>query len=116
MTESYMTKADDNVFLDLGFSTYEAESLRIRSDLMLVLRNLIRSQDWTTEQAANYLNTSEDQIQSLMQGAVERFYVKSLIAMLPRAVMQIQRQDLYDVRQAPPEPVDRVVSNQLVYR
>lgn len=114
MIESHIMQADDNVFLDLGFSAHEAQSLRIRADLMLVLRNLIRSQNWTTGQAAYYLKTSEDQIQSLMQGAIEQFYVKSLIAMLPHAVMQIQRDDLSDVVQERPESVDRAPSKQLV--
>jgi predicted XRE-type DNA-binding protein len=90
MIKSKITQADDNVFLALGFSVEEAENLRIRADLMIVLRNLIRAQNWTTKQAASYLRTSETQVQALMSGEIDQFQVKSLIAMLPYTVMRIR--------------------------
>ena len=39
---SKITPSSGNVFADLGFEPEEAEHLRIRSDLMIVLRKLIQ--------------------------------------------------------------------------
>jgi predicted XRE-type DNA-binding protein len=42
-----MTQSTTNVFEELGFLPEEAENLRIRSDLMISLRKLIRSNQCT---------------------------------------------------------------------
>jgi predicted XRE-type DNA-binding protein len=47
MTETMITQAADNIFLDLGFPAQEADNLLIRAKLMLALQTHIRQQSWT---------------------------------------------------------------------
>lgn len=60
-----MTQTSQNIFEELGFSVEESENLRIRSDLMISLRKLIRSplaqaKLWSLEEAAMRLKTTND--------------------------------------------------------
>ncbi len=61
-----MTQSNSNVFEDLGFLTEEAENLCIRSDLMISLRKLIRSRQWSLQTASENLKTTIDCVESLM--------------------------------------------------
>jgi len=49
---SNITPSSGNVFADLGFGPEEAEHLRIRSDLMIALRQLIEDRRLTQAEAA----------------------------------------------------------------
>ena len=85
-----MMTTNHNVFEDLGFPPNEAENLRIRSDLMISLRKLIRSKEWTIETAASHLKTTIDCVEGLMDGDIDRFQVEQLITMLTYAGMKVQ--------------------------
>jgi predicted XRE-type DNA-binding protein len=63
-----MTQSKQNIFEDLGFSAEESENLRIRSDLMISLRKLIRSNQWSLEEAALKLKTPIDCVERLISG------------------------------------------------
>jgi predicted XRE-type DNA-binding protein len=43
-----------NVFEDLGFSPEEALNLKVRTDLMLDLRDYIQEHGWTQKEAADF--------------------------------------------------------------
>ncbi|MBE9012576.1 XRE family transcriptional regulator [Pseudanabaenaceae cyanobacterium LEGE 13415] len=90
MSEQQITQASENIFADLGFSPQEAENLRIRADLMITLRNLIETQHWTTNQAAQEFGTSRDQVEALIQGEIEQFQIESLVSMLTNAGMKVR--------------------------
>jgi predicted XRE-type DNA-binding protein len=90
MTETTLTQATDNIFLDLGFSPQEADNLLIRSKLMLALQTHIRQHNWTTSQAAQQLNQPNDQITALMQGKIGQFSVDTLIVLLNQIGMSVQ--------------------------
>lgn len=85
-----MKTINHNVFEDLGFPPNEAENLRIRSDLMISLRKLIRSRAWSTEIAATHLKTTIDCVEGLMNGDIDRFQVEQLITMLTHGGMKVQ--------------------------
>ena len=85
-----MMTTNHNVFEDLGFPPIEAENLRIRSDLMISLRRLIRSREWNLESAAINLKTTIDCVEGLMNGDIDRFQVEQLITMLTHAGMKVQ--------------------------
>ena len=85
-----MTQSNLNVFEELGFLPEEAENLRIRSDLMISLRKLIRSNQWNLETASTNLRTSIDCVESLMAGDIDRFQVEQLITMLTHGGMKVQ--------------------------
>jgi predicted XRE-type DNA-binding protein len=79
-----------NVFEELGFPTEEAENLIIRSDLMLSLRQLIRSHQWTLEQAAHQLKTTIETIEGLLEGDINQFQVEQLITLLSNGGMKVR--------------------------
>jgi predicted XRE-type DNA-binding protein len=78
-------RSSDNVFSDLGFSSGEAENLKVRSDLMIELIKLIEGQGLTQAAAAKLLGVTQPRISDLMRGKIDRFSVDSLVEMLGHA-------------------------------
>jgi predicted XRE-type DNA-binding protein len=85
-----MTQTNQNIFEELGFSAEESENLRVRSDLMISLRKLIRSNQWSLEEAALQLKTTNDCVEGLLAGDIDRFQVEPLITMLAHAGMKVR--------------------------
>jgi predicted XRE-type DNA-binding protein len=85
-----MTQSNQNIFKDLGFSIEESENLRTRSDLMISLRKLIRSNQWSLEEATLKLRTPIDSVEGLMAGDIARFQLEPLITILTRASMSVK--------------------------
>jgi predicted XRE-type DNA-binding protein len=85
-----MTQSNPNIFEDLGFSAEESENLRVRSDLMISLRKLIRSNQWSLKEAALKLKTPIDCVKGLMEGDIDQFQVEPLITMLTHAGMKVR--------------------------
>jgi predicted XRE-type DNA-binding protein len=85
-----MTPTNQNIFEDLGFSAEESENLIVRSDLMISLRKLIRSNQWSLEEAALQLKTTIDCVEELLAGKIDRFQVEPLITMLTHAGMKVR--------------------------
>ncbi|TAG87932.1 MAG: XRE family transcriptional regulator [Oscillatoriales cyanobacterium] len=90
MSEKTITQAADNIFLDLGFSSEEADNLLIRSQLILALTHQIKERGWTLDQTAQHLQQSNDRIKALTQGKIGQFSVDSLIAMLNKVGMTVK--------------------------
>lgn len=76
MSKNIITKANDNIFIDLGFSAEEADNLLIRSQLMLALLQQIKHHGWTIDQTAQHLKQSNDQIVALTQGKIGQFSIE----------------------------------------
>jgi predicted XRE-type DNA-binding protein len=74
-----------NVFKDLGFSAEEAENLKVRSDLMSALIEIIKRRDLTQAQAARMFGVSQPRVSDLKRGKIDKFSVDTLIAMLGSA-------------------------------
>ncbi len=85
-----MSQTNQNIFEDLGFSAEESENLRVRLDLMISLRKLIRSNQWSLEEAALQLKTTIDCVGGLLAGDIDRFQVEPLITMLTHAGMKVR--------------------------
>ncbi len=79
-----------NVFLDLGFSSQEAENLRIRSELIDRITTLIETQNWTLEQSVTYLDSPIETLEALHKGKIGQFSIEQLITMLTHAGMRIR--------------------------
>jgi len=60
----------------------EAQTLQIRTDLMLALQRYIDRQGWTPEQAAKAFRQTLPRMQNLMNGEISRFSVEQLIQLL----------------------------------
>ena len=85
-----VTESSGNVFLDLGFSPEEAENLRVRSTLMIYIRQAIRRKKLTQAKAARLFGVTQPRISDLMRGQIDLFSVDGLIGMLGRAGMQVE--------------------------
>jgi predicted XRE-type DNA-binding protein len=82
-------RGSGNVFLDLGFEPAEAENLKLRSQLMIELRERLGALDLTQSQAAQLLEVTQPRISDLIRGKIGRFSVDTLIAMLGKAGMTL---------------------------
>jgi len=95
-----MTRSTGNVFRDLGFSTDEAESLRVRADLLLNLQKAMAARKLKQGEAAELLGVSQPRVSDLMRGRIDLFNSETLIDMLAklgvrtRLVLQFSRRPL----------------------
>jgi predicted XRE-type DNA-binding protein len=83
MTANFDFSSGD-VFRDLGFSDRESEDLRLRSDLMIELKNQILALGSSQNQIAALLAVSQPRVSNLLQGRIDKFSLDSLVAMLER--------------------------------
>jgi len=79
-----------NIFGDLGFEPEEAENLRIRSELMIELSQLIQDRGLTQAKAATLLGVTQPRISDLTRGKIDLFSVDTLIAMLGHAGVSVR--------------------------
>jgi predicted XRE-type DNA-binding protein len=78
-----MTKKN-NVFEDLGFDKAESANLKIRAELMLVIKKYIEKNKLTQLKAANLMGVDQPRISKLLHGQIELFTIDILIQMLER--------------------------------
>jgi predicted XRE-type DNA-binding protein len=83
-------RSSGNVFRDLGFGAEEAESLRIRSELMVQIRLLIERRKLTQAAAAKLFGVTQPRISDLVRGKIGLFSIDTLVDMLSRAKMKVQ--------------------------
>jgi predicted XRE-type DNA-binding protein len=83
--DNEMTRSSGNVFEDVGFDREEAESLRIRADLMIELSELIRRKRLTQAQAAKFFGVSQPRVSDLVRGKIALFTIDMLVTLLARA-------------------------------
>jgi predicted XRE-type DNA-binding protein len=83
-------RSSGNVFSDLGFSPKEAESLRLRSELMIELDRLIKKRKLTQISAAKLFGVTQPRISDLIRGKIDLFSIDTLISMLARAGMRVE--------------------------
>ena len=84
-----MTRTEGNVFADLGFDKETAENLRIRADLMIELRDVIKHKALTQTRAAKLFGVSQPRISDLVRGKIALFTIDMLVNMLARAGKKI---------------------------
>lgn len=83
-------RSTGNVFSDLGFSREEAENLKIRTDLMIRLSELIDARGLTQAQAATLFGVSQPRVSDLVRGKIDRFSIDTLVSMLGHAGVRVQ--------------------------
>lgn len=103
--EMTITRGSGDVFADLSFSPAESRNLRIRSQMMTALRNLIEKEGLTQSDAAKRLNVSQPRVSDLTRGMISRSSLDTLVNMLSDAGLEV------DFRITPPSR--RVASNML---
>ena len=80
-----MQRSSGNVFRDLGFGPAEAANLRIRSLLMIRLRQLIKDRHLTQVAAAKVFGVTQPRLSDLVRGKIDSFSIDALVKMLARA-------------------------------
>jgi predicted XRE-type DNA-binding protein len=75
-----MVLSRDNVFADLGLKDHE--EMRIRSDLMSEVVNVIRGKDLSQKEIAAILRISEPKVSALMSGKINDFSNDTLMKYL----------------------------------
>lgn len=101
-----ITASSGNVFADLGFESGVALSLRVRSDLMAAIHELIESAGLTQAQAAERFGVSQPRISDLVRGRIERFSIDSLIEMVGRWGLDL---DLSMIEASQPMELEREI-------
>jgi predicted XRE-type DNA-binding protein len=82
-------RSTGNVFRDLGFDPEAAESLRIRAELMVRLRQFIAGQQLTQAAAAKLFRVTQPRVSDLVRGRIDLFSIDTLIDMLARAGIRV---------------------------
>jgi predicted XRE-type DNA-binding protein len=82
-------RSSGNVFRDLGFAAEEAESLRLRADLMIQMRRLIEGRKLTQAAAARIFGVTQPRISDLVRGKIDLFSIDTLVDMLARADVRV---------------------------
>lgn len=82
-------RSSGNVFRDVGFGPEEAEHLRIRADLMIEVRRLIKARRLTQARAAKLFGVTQPRISNLVRGRIDLFSVDTLIDMLAQAGVRV---------------------------
>jgi predicted XRE-type DNA-binding protein len=83
-------RSTGNVFRDVGFGPKEAESLRLRAELMVEVSRLIEARKLTQRAAAKLLGVTQPRISDLIRGKIDLFSIDTLVNMLARGGMHVQ--------------------------
>ena len=84
-----ITRGSGDIFADLSFSPAESRNLRIRSQMMTALRELIEKENLTQSDAAKRLKVSQPRVSDLIRGKVSRFSLDTLVNMLGDAGLEV---------------------------
>jgi predicted XRE-type DNA-binding protein len=84
------TKSSGNVFSDIGFQTFEAENLKMRSELMIQIEIYILKNQLTQIEAARVLHLDQPRLSKLLNGRVDLFTVDKLIQILSYVNVNVQ--------------------------
>jgi len=74
----------ENIFESIAASPEEASELQTRSDLMIVIRDIIDDNSWTQNEAAQKLGLTQPRVSDLKNGKIEKFSIDLLMTCLFR--------------------------------
>jgi len=86
MTERHF----DSVWDAIEDTPAEAAHMRLRSQLMMALRNHIEQSGLNQSQAAKVLGVTQPRVSDLMRGKIDLFAIDTLVAMLAAAGLQVE--------------------------
>lgn len=88
MTE--LNQAFSSVWDALEDTPAEAENMRIRSSLMMAIRDFIEVRQLSQAEAAQLFNVTQPRISELQRGKIDLFSVDRLINMLAQGGMHVE--------------------------
>lgn len=79
-----LTESSGDVFRDLGFAEPQAEELRLRSEMMIRVQDIIRGLRLSQGAIASRLGVSQPRVSDLLRGHLHKFSMDTLAQMLSR--------------------------------
>lgn len=83
-------KRFDSVWDAIEDTPAQAENMKLRSTLMLALREHIAHQGLSQSKAAKILGVTQPRISDLMRGRIDRFAIDTLVNMLATAGLRVE--------------------------
>lgn len=68
----------------------EAENMRLRSSLMMALKDHIAEQGWTQARAAKQFGVTQPRVSDLIRGKIDLFGLDTLVNMAVAAGLQVE--------------------------
>lgn len=68
----------------------EATMMRMRSEVMTVLKERIEAQGWTQAEAAQVMGVTQPRVADLTRGKIERFDLEALVAIATAAGLAVE--------------------------
>ena len=68
----------------------EAESMKLRSALMLAVREHIKAKGWTQAEAAQRLSVTQQFVADLMRGSIDLFSLDALVKMATSIGLKVE--------------------------
>lgn len=91
MTEKLKrVRGSGNVFRDIGFGKAEAESLKLRSELMTRIDGFYRQSGMTQAEAARELGLTQPRLNALLKGKIGLFSLDALVDVAARAGLSVR--------------------------
>ena len=84
-----ITESSGNVFADLGFDDEEAVNLKVRSQLMIEIKQYIQRKKLSQTTAAERMGVHQSLISDLSRGKIHRFTIDKLINMAAKAGLTV---------------------------
>ena len=85
-----ISKPYKNVFEAIEDDPVAAENMRLRAKLMVKLRDYIKQQGMTQEEAARCMGVTQPRISDLVRGKIDRFTIDMLVNMLSHAGIHVE--------------------------
>jgi predicted XRE-type DNA-binding protein len=86
------TQQFDSVWDALEQTPEEAANMKLRSRLMMALKNHILQSELSQQQAAQLFGVTQPRVSDLMRGKINLFALDTLVNMASRAGMQVEMQ------------------------
>jgi predicted XRE-type DNA-binding protein len=83
-------KVYDSVWKALAKDEAEAQTMRLRADLLIALRDRVASWKVTQAEAAKRLGTSQPRLNNMLQGRIESFSLDMLTKLACRAGLKVE--------------------------
>jgi predicted XRE-type DNA-binding protein len=83
-------RSSGNVFRDLGFGKAEAESLRLRAELMMRIDEAFRRSRMTQAEAAPALGLTQPRLNALLKGKIGLFSLDALVDIAASAGLDVR--------------------------
>lgn len=85
-----MTNQFDSVWDAIEDTPQQAASMKLRSELLIILQKHLKDRSLTQTQAAKLLGVTQPRISDLMRGRIDLFSLESLVDMITSAGLKVE--------------------------